>query len=109
MKKWVVFFGVVIFISTLTTKAFSQDNAVQAMRFTHDFNIIGLKTEKQAAWVDSIMTSFPQIFSSTTDFKTSHTKVVVHEAFNSQAILQKIITKLGFDIDKASYVIKYEQ
>ena len=109
MKKWILFFGVVIFSSAFTTKAFSQENSVGKMRFDHEFTIIGLKTEKQAVWIDSVMTTLPQVFSCTTDFKTNHTKMVVHEAFNSPELIQKIIVKLGFDLDRASYATKYEQ
>ncbi len=109
MKKCILFFGIVIFIFSFTSKAFSQENEVEKMRFDHDFTIVGLKTEQQAAWVDSIMKSLPQVISCTTDFKTNHTKMVVHEAFNSPELIQKIVVKLGFDVDRVSYVSKYEQ
>ncbi|MBA3704624.1 MAG: hypothetical protein H0W84_01585 [Bacteroidetes bacterium] len=107
MKKLII--SAAIFILIFSTKVFSQQNNVESMRFAHDFNITGITLEKQTVWVDSIMKSLPQVISCVTDFKTRHTKIVVHEAFNSPQLLQKIIIKLGFDIDMASYVNKLEQ
>lgn len=109
MKQLTILFSAVIFISMYSTKVFSQENKVESMKFTNDFNVIGLKSEKQALWIDSVLSAQPNVFSCHTDFISNHTQIIVHEAFNSPQLLQNIFIKLGVEIDKSSYKSAYQQ
>ena len=109
MKKLIVLLSVVFFITIYATKAFSQENNVESLRFKHDFNLIGLKSEKQAIWIDSVLTAQTSVFSCHTDYITGHTQIVVQESLNSPVLMQSVFLNLGVEIDKSSYKSKYDQ
>ena len=107
MKKSIRILSLFIFLSLFCTKGMAQGTAGSQMKLTCEFNVTGLKSEKDAAAIDKIFTDLKEYtISSYTDYASGKTIVVVYEPLASPALLRKVVVKAGFDVDQNSFVIK---
>ncbi len=77
------------------------------MKFTCEFNVTGLKSDKDAAAVDKIFADLKNYtISSHTDFATGKTVAIIYEPLASPELIRKVVMKAGFDVDPKNIVIK---
>ncbi len=99
----------------VSTKVIAQNNSQKELKYTCQFNVTGLKSERDVRVVDELLKKNENVISSSTDYKTSKTKLIINavivntrEPGENIEMFRSILKPGGFDVDIQSFVWRTE-